>query len=190
MMKQPPAVIYAVNEGDFQVPAATWVDYVSEVNAPVSLENGSWAKGMTYSAMCLHEGSTTDLAKATAVYNSVDTLPSLHDWGVTYMLGEWLAPCEYWAVTPPEPNTAIEPVESDLPTLMLGGLFDPEAAPRISHAAAERLSHRFAYELPAAHGLLFMDCAVDLMAQFLADPTQEPDASCIAEMPMNWVLPE
>ncbi|HQY90926.1 alpha/beta hydrolase, partial [Caldilinea sp.] len=178
------------SEGDFQAPAATWLGFVSGQHAPVSAENGSGAKGMTYSAMCLQEGSTTDLAKAIAVYDGVDTLPSLHDWGVTHMLGEWLAPCEYWAVTPAEPNSAIEPVDSDLPTLMLGGLFDPEAAPRISQAAAERLSNRFTYELPAAHGLLFMDCAVDLMAQFLADPTQEPDAACIDEMPMNWVLPE
>ena len=45
---------------------------------------------MTYSAMCLHEGSTTDMAKASAVYDDVDTLPSLRDWGVTHMLGEWL----------------------------------------------------------------------------------------------------
>jgi hypothetical protein len=46
------------------------------------------------------------------------------------------------------------------------------------------------YELPSAHGLLFTDCAVDLMAQFLADPTQEPDASCIEAMSAAWVLPE
>ncbi len=185
-----PASIYAASEGNLQAPATTWLGYVGGQHAPVVAENGSGAKGMTYSAMCLHEGSITDLAKATAVYDGVDTLPSLRDWGVTHMLGEWLAPCEYWAVTPPEPNTAIEPVESDLPTLTLGGIFDEQAPPRISQAAVERLSHSFDYELPAGHALLFVDCGVDLMAQFLADPAQEPDASCIDAMAMNWVLPE
>jgi len=28
------------------------------------------------------------------------------------------------------------------------------------------------------------------MTQFLADPTQAPDASCIDAMTPNWVLPE
>ena len=117
--------------------------------------------------------------------------PRVRDWGVTHMLGEWLAPCEYWAVTPPDPNTAVEPVESDLPVLMLGGIFDPEAPPAISLARRPNdCSNVFYYQLPAAHGLLFVDCAVDLMAQFLADPTQEPDACCIDEMRRTWVLPE
>lgn len=49
-------------------------------------------------------------------------------------------------------------------------------------------SHFFA--LPAGHGLVFTECGLDLMTQFLADPTQEPDASCIAAMTANWVLPE
>jgi pimeloyl-ACP methyl ester carboxylesterase len=185
-----PASIYAASEGDLRGPAEGWLGYVGGQHGEVGPEVGSWARGMTYAAMCLQDGSTTDLATATAVYDAVDTLPSVHDWGVTHMLGEWLAPCEYWAVTPPDPNISVEPVESDLPTLMLGGLFDPEAPPAISLAAAERLPNSFFYQLPAGHGLLFVDCAVDLMAQFLADPTQEPDASCIDAMPMNWVLPE
>ncbi len=29
-----------------------------------------------------------------------------------------------------------------------------------------------------------------LIAQFLADPTEEPDAACIDEMTPAWVLPE
>lgn len=185
-----PAGIYAAQNGDLRAPASTWLGYIAGQHGPANAEAGAWAKGMTYAAMCLQDGSVTDLATATAVYDAVDTLPSLRDWGVIHMLGEWLAPCEYWAVTPADPNIATAPVESDIPTLLLGGIFDPEAPPAISVAAAEGLSNSFYYELPAGHGLLFMDCAVDLMTQFLADPTVAPDASCIDTMTPNWLLPE
>lgn len=47
-----------------QAPATTWLGYVGGQHAPVVAENGSGAKGMTYSAMCLHEGSITDLARS------------------------------------------------------------------------------------------------------------------------------
>lgn len=61
----------------------------------MELSLGAWAKGMTYSAMCLQKGSVTDLATATGVYEGVETLPSIRDWAITYFLGEWLAPCDY-----------------------------------------------------------------------------------------------
>ncbi len=32
--------------------------------------------------------------------------------------------------------------------------------------------------------------ALDLIAQFLANPTQAPDSACIGEMEMNWAPPE
>ncbi|MCB0111594.1 MAG: alpha/beta fold hydrolase, partial [Caldilineaceae bacterium] len=185
-----PAGIYAAYQGDLQAPAKIWLSYIAGQHGPATAQAGAWAKGMTYAAMCLQDGSVTDLATATAIYDAVDTLPSLRDWGVTHMLGEWLAPCEYWAVTPADPNIATAPVASDVPTLLLGGIFDPEAPPAISVAAAEGFSHSFFYELPAGHGLLLMDCAIDLMTQFLADPTVAPDASCIDAMTPNWVLPE
>ena len=34
------------------------------------------------------------------------------------------------------------------------------------------------------------ECGLDLIAQFLADPTQAPDSRCIGEMEMAWALTE
>lgn len=93
-------------------------------------------------------------------------------------------------MTPREPNIAVEPVTSDIPTLLLAGIFDNTTPPSLSRAAAERLSNGYFYELPSAHGLVLTECALDLMTQFLADPTVAPDASCIDAMTPNWVLPE
>jgi pimeloyl-ACP methyl ester carboxylesterase len=73
---------------------------------------------------------------------------------------------------------------------MLAGMFDNTTPPSLSREAAERLSNGYFYEPPSGHGLILTECALDLIAQFLADPTQAPDSSCIDEMEMNWRLPE
>jgi pimeloyl-ACP methyl ester carboxylesterase len=145
---------------------------------------------MTYAAECLQDGSATDLATVTALYEQADVEPSVRDWALIFHTLEEISPCEYWEVTPPEPNIAIEPVTSDLPTLMLTGTFDPNTPPSLSRAAAERLPNSFFYELPSGHALIFTDCGLELIAQFLADPTQAPDSRCIDEMTPNWILPE
>ena len=163
---------------------------MSSSHSPVAAANGLWARGLTYATECLQEGSKTDLATVTAAYEQADVAPTLRDWALAYHTLENISPCEYWNVTPPEPNVAIEPVTSDLPALMLTGAFDQATPPSLSRAAAERLPNSFFYELPAGHGLILTECALDLIDQFLADPTQAPDASCIGEMEMEWVLPE
>jgi pimeloyl-ACP methyl ester carboxylesterase len=112
------------------------------------------------------------------------------DWALLYHTLEQIAPCEFWQVTPHEPNLAVAPVTSDIPTLLLAGSFDNTTPPSLSRTAAERLSTSYYYELPSAHGLVLTECALDLMTQFLADPTVAPDAGCIEAMTPNWVLPE
>ena len=78
-----PASIYAATNGDLQAPAETWLGYVAGRHGAATAEAGAWAKGMTYSAMCLQDGSVTDLATVDwHVYDEVDTLPSLHGLGL------------------------------------------------------------------------------------------------------------
>ncbi|RIK38493.1 MAG: hypothetical protein DCC55_20950 [Chloroflexi bacterium] len=185
-----PATVYAAHHGDLQAPAEAWVEFLAGEHGPVTADSGAWAKGMTYANSCLQYGGAADMATTTALYDQVDANPSLRDWAVTYFLNEWLLPCEYWNVTPGDPDINTEPVESDLPVLMLAGMFDPETPPALSSTTAERLPSSFYYELPSGHGLILTECALDLIAQFLADPTQAPDSTCIGEMEMEWVLPE
>lgn len=185
-----PATLYAALNGDLDAPAQGWLDYVTGEHGSATTEAGAWARGLTYSTLCLQDGSVTDLEKVTNLYEQVATNPSLLDWALLYHTLEQIAPCEYWEVTPREPNVAVEPVTSALPTLMLAGIFDNTTPPSLSREATTRLSNGYFYELPTGHGLILTECALDLIDQFLADPTQAPDASCIDEMTLNWVLPE
>jgi hypothetical protein len=52
------------------------------------------------------------------------------------------------------------------------------------------LPNSFFYELLAGHGRVLVDCPVDLIGQFLADPTQAPASRCIDEMTPSGILPE
>jgi pimeloyl-ACP methyl ester carboxylesterase len=75
-------------------------------------------------------------------------------------------------------NTA---VTSEIPSLILAGQYDPVTPPEWGQLAAETLSNHFYYEFPGlGHGVMRSDaCGLEIGLQFLADPTHEPDASCL-----------
>ena len=146
--------------------------------------------GLYYTAECLQDGTDMTLAEARAIVDSAGGDPSIHDWVVAAYITDTLALCSDWQLTPPDPNVAIEPVTSEIPTLMLVNTFDTGLPPYQSRPAADRLPNSYFIELPAGHASVLTTCGVALAKQFLADPTQAPDASCIDEMTPSWVLPE
>jgi hypothetical protein len=78
-----------------------------------------------------------------------------------------------------------EPVVSDIPTVLLEGELDPVTPTEYAQQVAETLSNSYLYTFPGVgHTVLVSSrCAQDIALAFIDDPTQEPDASCIAEMP-------
>ncbi|NJN82065.1 MAG: hypothetical protein HC802_07125 [Caldilineaceae bacterium] len=138
----------------------------------------------------MHEGALSTAEQVRADFAAADVDPSVADWATVHWIDDGLGICEFWAVTSPTPNTAITPVTSDVPTLMLVGSFDPAMQPYFSTEADARFDNGFYYELAMGHASELSGCGLDLMTQFLADPTQTPDASCIDEMTPQWVLPE
>jgi pimeloyl-ACP methyl ester carboxylesterase len=83
-----------------------------------------------------------------------------------------------------------EPVASDIPSLVLAGQYDLITPPEWSRMAAETLSKHYYYEFPGlTHGIMRSDqCGLEIGLQFLADPTSEPDATCLEEYtgPTFW----
>ncbi len=78
---------------------------------------------------------------------------------------------------------ADQPVQSDIPTLLLSGYFDPVTPPEYADQLDNTLSSVYSYTFPAnGHGALLGDeCAANIVNDFLNDPSQAPDASCIEE---------
>jgi pimeloyl-ACP methyl ester carboxylesterase len=91
--------------------------------------------------------------------------------------------CENWPVEEADPWVK-EPLVSDIPTLVLSGEFDPVTPPEYGQLVAGYLSNGYFFELPGiGHDILgASECARSITGDFIADPTQAPDASCIAQM--------
>ena len=82
------------------------------------------------------------------------------------------------------------PVYSDIPTLVAAGEFDPITPPSYAQLAASTLINSTYFEVSAAgHAAIpYSECAEKIMVNFLSDPAQPPDTSCIAEIgPANLI---
>ncbi len=83
---------------------------------------------------------------------------------------------------------ADQPVVSGIPTLLLNGRFDPVTPERYGKLVAETLSNSFVYTFPnTAHGAIGNECADQMMADFVGDPSRAPDAACIAQQKLAFV---
>lgn len=75
-----------------------------------------------------------------------------------------------------------QPVVSDIPVLALSGAFDPITPPAFADAAIAKMSHAYHYTFPAeGHGVIFNACALSMITNFVADPQQQPKASCFLQ---------
>lgn len=94
------------------------------------------------------------------------------------------ASCETWGV-PAAPAFENDAVESDIPTLVVSGEYDPITPPSWGDAAARYLSNSTHVVFPAmGHGsaLDVYECPTSITLAFLRNPNQAPDMSCIAKM--------
>ncbi len=91
--------------------------------------------------------------------------------------------CTTWNPAKPNPIEN-EAVQSDIPTLVVSGEYDPITPPANGQLAAETLSNGYFFEFPATgHGVIATsECALGIAQAFLKDPSSKPDSACIAEM--------
>ncbi|MCC0044902.1 MAG: alpha/beta hydrolase [Brucellaceae bacterium] len=84
------------------------------------------------------------------------------------------------------------PIHSDVPVLVLNGLLDVQTSWKWGARAAETLSNSRNYIIPeAGHGsILYQPCANDISVAFINDPSAELDTSCIADIKIDFVMPD
>ena len=99
--------------------------------------------------------------------------------------------CDIWQVGQADPIEN-QPVVSDIPTLVLAGNFDPATPPSWSKSAADYLSNGYYYQFPnGGHGEIDAgDCPVSIALAFLSDPNTAPDGSCIANIQVEFYVPQ
>jgi len=98
--------------------------------------------------------------------------------------------CHNWPVEEADPAVK-NPVASDIPTLILGGEFDPVTPPEYGRMVAEHLNNSYFYEFPSiGHSVAVANsCARQMTADFLTDPHTPPNSSCIKTLAIEFVLP-
>ncbi len=136
---------------------------------------------MNISVLCHEEVPFTtqaevDTALATERYGAlIRSQPASGPEAITF--------CEDWGSGTAD-EIEDEPITSDLPTLLLGGQFDPITPPSGMAQVGAGLSNSYAFTLShLGHGVISDVCGQSIVNNFLADPAQSPDGGCIDTAP-------
>ncbi len=138
--------------------------------------SGDDSDALYISIRCSDEAAVTDWAALDRGAAQLAPYARLAD------LDHWGRVCGFWGARD-LPDAARAPVESDIPTLVLAGRFDPITPPAQARAAADRLANAHYLEFAdLAHGV-FMDdaCARTVTAEFLQRTGDDPGHDCLTE---------
>jgi pimeloyl-ACP methyl ester carboxylesterase len=80
------------------------------------------------------------------------------------------------------------PVQSSIPTLSFGSLFDIQTPPSWAAVAVEKLSNAQAFMIPeAGHGaLIYQPCVSEMGVAFIDNPKRKFDNSCAESIKIDW----
>ncbi len=152
----------------------------------LTIKPPSYAWGMVYSFWCNEELAFEDRTR----FGSHPQLPApLNGFSMT------VVPPEIADVWPRRKPSAVEnePVESDVPVLILSGEYDPDTPVAWGRRVARTLPNAIHVVFPGqSHLPIFSHpCAVPMVRDFLSDPKRRPDPRCIQDgEPLRFELPE
>lgn len=154
---------FALIEGSFLVDA----DYVS--------------RGMHYSVQCYEEVPFARSGDVSAAMKAYPRVIALYEDGLDGR--STFAICDAWGAGRAG-QVENQPVQSDIPALIMAGEYDPITPPEWGLQVAENLSSSFFFAFPGSgHGVSFSEaCPRAITLSFLEDPQRKPAADCLAEM--------
>jgi hypothetical protein len=170
-----PQAIHDVSAGDYAL--------MTQLSGTKLAMLSAISRGMMYSVLCAEDliGRTPDDLKAN-VEQLAPELVSRTSWEVTVQYGIF-GICRAWPVAQLDASFKTALV-SDLPALVLSGEYDPVTPSKWGRLLATNLRNGHFFEFPGiGHSVgMASECARSVTRAFLADPTQAPEASCVAEM--------
>jgi len=160
-----PRMIYDAKNGKF--------DFFTRIMEIFAFDR-TMAYGMYYSVLCAEDANFTPADQnLTGVRPEIVSEEKSQPESMLHI-------CKNWNVQQLGPQ-AVQPVTSDIPTLILTGDFDPITPPDYAKSAATTLKNSFLYEFPSGgHGeATDGPCQASILQAFLDNPTKPPDGSCI-----------
>lgn len=145
---------------------------IAGLSGPVDSESAIYV-GLHLSVICqedVHRIVATDFEQEAAAEFMGST-----------MMENFIAMCVEWPVAP-STTPVWEPVNSDIPTLLLSGAQDPVTPPVWAELAAQTLTNAtHAVAAAGGHTISSHTCANEIATQFIISPSAEVDTSCLAE---------
>lgn len=102
----------------------------------------------------------------------------------------YLEACDIWQVDV-LPNSVDDPVQTEIPVLLLSGQFDPITPPYFAEQVLPHLANGYHFVDPyGSHGVAFgNECIDQIVLEFMADPTAEPDSYCLSVREVEAFVP-
>jgi len=168
--------------------AEAGVPDVMEIILPFIATFGSgFSTGLQLAVNCQDEVNFSSVEDAGALIAEAGVRPEIAD-GTGLGDLDYYEACEALDVRP-ERQVENRAVESDIPTLILTGAYDPITPTLYGELALETLLNGTLVEfVNAGHDPLSTagPCAVDIATAFLADPAAEVDASCADDLEIDF----
>jgi pimeloyl-ACP methyl ester carboxylesterase len=171
-----PYVVDSADRGDFGL--------LTGLLLPMLLFDNSFADGMYMAVVCAARGDSdpaeagrgaiAERLKASGVRDAEALLQVCSDWKVELL-----------------PRDVLDPVRSDVPTLLLSGELDPITPPEFAAEVAAGLTRAQQVTFPGGtHGQAFGSaCANGVIQRFLDDPVAATEASCSLDPPEAFIVP-
>ncbi len=142
------------------------------------LDRPDWGDALGLSIDCYEEVPFNDTAKLQADYAKYPLLKSFAE------DDSWGAACAHWPMGPLDPLEDAA-IMSDVPALLLTGLYDPITPPHYARLAGSRLVNSYYFEFASAgHDVLSNEpCSGEIAKLFLEDPTRLPVHECLGDLP-------
>ncbi|HEV2528493.1 MAG TPA: alpha/beta hydrolase [Thermomicrobiales bacterium] len=146
------------------------------------------ATGLSNTIICTEEQAFVDLEEERALIAEAGVRDSLANNPQFNLAAGFEQSCAIWDLPAADP-VETEPVVSVVPTLILTGEFDPITPPSYGELAVETLENGYAIEIPGAShdpATLAGPAGVQLIVDFLIDPTRRPDTSAIEQNQVDF----
>ncbi len=177
-----PEIIVAADAGDFEV--------IGALQGAALVEQQFVSAGMMFAVQCQEAVPFADPGAASEPAEQHERLTAILEANVAMGTGA-IELCERWDAGEP-PEGAGEPVESEIPSLVLAGSLDHVTPPEWGRRTASHLSNSFFFEFAeTGHSVLpHRDCAAEIAQAFLREPATEPDSACLDDVPPLAFTPD
>ncbi|MEM9120634.1 MAG: alpha/beta fold hydrolase [Cyanobacteria bacterium P01_F01_bin.56] len=163
------------------------IEQLNDVSAPrLDIADGL-SRGVHYSIVCRELMAFNNIDATLTTFESL-TMPGLSG-GAQFLISQRQAVCSIWPVEP-APADEHTVIESDIPTLVLGGRYDTQTPNFMAIQAVEGLSRATFVEMPnSGHGTFGRSqCARDISTAFINRPDEAPDTSCTETLKPQFIL--